>query len=246
MIFYRECVYVLSFVGKFVLYWRYRYYIFFLDHNFPPDPTPVNRIDVNDTITGDPVLTVPILVPEDQLQQIDADQLSLCYEVHGDTDTWFNLVSDKCASVNAHYEGIAERLNVIDVIGIRTTDNFGNCVNISVSLQDSCSPVINGTAVSRYSVGGVRVRTMANRVRISLPNCNDVALVMWVICESREFKVELNDVETEVIGDVIKYVITRGLNYGRLAHGLLGMTSLISKKVHLGQKIRRIFQECGT
>lgn len=113
----------------------------------------------------------------------------------------------------------------INRVGVRAVDDLGNCVNIGVDLSDSCSPIVNGVPETRYDLGGVRVRTMSNRVRISVPNCNDLPLVMWVICENRTFFVtdeEGNDVR--FMDGAIKYLITRGLNYGRAAHGLLGGT----------------------
>lgn len=76
---------------------------------------------VNDTVTGDPVLTVPVLVSEEQLEMLHAKQVSLCYEVHGESDRWFNLVSDKCSSVNAHYSGLTERLNIINRCRVQTS-----------------------------------------------------------------------------------------------------------------------------
>ena len=54
-------------------------------------------ITVNDTVVGDPLMTVPIRVPGYQTD------LHLCYEIHGTADTYFNFVSDDCTSVNAHY-----------------------------------------------------------------------------------------------------------------------------------------------
>lgn len=179
---------------------------------------------MNDTISGDPVLTVPIFVSEEQLQNIPAEQLSLCYEVHGEGDKWFNLVSDECTSVNALYVGLSERLNIIDDITVKTVDNQQQCINISVSIENGCRAVVGGANLSRYSFGGVSVRTYTNRIRISVPNCNDLTLVMWVLCGEQNFQVvdDLGDT-TSVRRNAIKFVVMRGLNYGnRLAHGLLG------------------------
>jgi hypothetical protein len=179
---------------------------------------------VNDSISGDPVLTVPILVPEEQLRGIRADRLSLCYEVHGEKNRWFNLVSDECTTVNALYVALTERLNIIDEIAIKTVDNQNQCIDISVSIENSCRAVVNGVNVNRYSMGGVSVRTYTNRVRISVPNCHDVTLVMWVLCEEQNFFVEGDSgAFTTVARKNIKYLVKRGLNYGNvLSHGLIG------------------------
>ena len=195
-----------------------------LFHSPDPSFSALVEVNVNDTVSGDPVLTVPIFVSEEQLANISASQLSLCYEVHGKSDKWFNLVSDECASVNAHYIGISDNLNVIDEIAIRTTDSQSRCVNISVSYQNGCLAFVNDVETSRYSVNGVSVRTYANRVRISAPNCNELTLVMWVSCGEQDFLVgEGSGMMTQLTERTIKFVVMRGLNYGhRLAHGLLG------------------------
>lgn len=195
------------------------------------DSAPITGTDVNDTITGDPLLTVPIQVSEEQLQSIPAEQLSLCYEVHGESNKWFNLVSDECTSVNALYAGIDElNVNIIDDVAVRAVDNLQRCVNISVSIETGCSALVNGVERSRYSSGGVNVRAFPNRVRISVPNCNDLMLVMWVLCEEQDFKNNTGTVTNTITRSAIKFVVMRGLNYGnRLAHGLLGNVIHIRK-----------------
>jgi len=86
----------------------------------------------NDTVVGDPLFTVPILA---------AMSRSLCFEVHGSADRIFNLVSDVCTTVNAHYTpmDIPENGNIIDIscIGVRAVPNSGLCKNVRVEL-DGC------------------------------------------------------------------------------------------------------------
>ena len=70
---------------------------------------------------GDPLMTVPILVPESDLAQLGdggSERVSLCYEIHGRPREYFNFVTDVCASVNVHYVNITRYLNVIDRVGI--------------------------------------------------------------------------------------------------------------------------------
>ena len=176
------------------------------------DSVPVG-IPVNDTVIGDPLVEVPILVSEAQLNMLGADQLSLCYEVHGRSGQWFNLVTDECASVNAQYVATTRSVNIIDQIGVRALDSSNQCVNIRVNIN-GCSAEVNGIPMMRYSSGGISVRRYSNRVRISVPNCASISLVMWVICEK-------SNIEGQDI-DAIKFVVMRGLNFGRQAHGLLG------------------------
>jgi hypothetical protein len=179
---------------------------------------------VNDTIIADSLIAVPILVPEQQLAALNLSKVSLCYEIRGSSEQWFNLVTDECATVNAQYISLTPRLNIIDEIGVRAVDTNDQCVNILVDV-DECTADVNGVSLNlmeRYSVNGINVRRYNNRVRISVPNCNELTLVMWVICENRT--VDNPDVPgTTVRAEMIKFVVMRGLNFGhRAAHGLLG------------------------
>lgn len=71
---------------------------------------------------------------------------------------YFNLVSDVCTSVNAHYIGV-EVFNVIDNIGVRAVDEDGECKEVFVSVEDGCSVSVDGMIVeSSYSASGVSVR----------------------------------------------------------------------------------------
>ena len=54
-----------------------------------------------------------------------------------------------------------------------------------------------------------------------MPNCADVSLVMWVVCET----VDITDPYTGVnLGPVnmIKFIISRGFNLHEYSHGLIG------------------------
>ena len=63
---------------------------------------------------------------------------------------------------------------------------------------------------SRYRSSGVSVSKYRQRVRVSVPNCDNVQLVMWVECE-------------EVGGqEMLKFIISRGVNLQPTSHGLLG------------------------
>ena len=180
-----------------------------------------NEIIVNDTVIGDPLMMVPILAPDDVLKQLNITQLSLCFEIHGYSNEIYNLVTSECVTVNAHYSRLTDYLNVIDKIGVRATDEAGVCRNVEVDV-DGCMVSVDGIPLSTaLSSGGVSVRKSANRVHISVPNCNDVSLVMWVFCESHTLEDPFGG--GEVTGDMLKFVVMRGLNFGHsLSHGLLG------------------------
>ena len=176
---------------------------------------------VNDTLTGDPLMTVPISIENDVIT-------SLCYEVHGEADKFFNLISDTCVSVNSHYEKAAIdneniTLNIVDSIGVLAYDQ-GICVNIGVSLKN-CQASVNGANVSRYNNNGISVRSFNNRVRISVPNCAPTDLVMWIFCTSGKTEDPYTWKYYEF--DFIRFVVMRGLNLDPTSHGLIGKPLLI-------------------
>ena len=80
----------------------------------------------NDTVIGDPLFTVPLNMENgfDRLPAL-AKQLdglpNLCYEIHGEHNQYFSLVSDTCTTVNAHYNASSSPdlrgWNVISTIG---------------------------------------------------------------------------------------------------------------------------------
>ena len=97
------------------------------------------------------------------------------------------------------------------------------CHNIQVDL-DKCALSIDGVPAGAGTtvLGGIFVRKVTDtRVRISVPNCNEQSLVMWVICENNTIKTPVTEVD--VTATMIKFVVTRGLNTGNaVAHGLIG------------------------
>lgn len=75
---------------------------------------------------------------------------------------------------------------------------------------------------NRYSSGGISVCTYDKRVRISVPNCNELTLIF---CEEHKFQAvaETGEFLPTSLTNNIKFVVMRGLNHGhRLAHGLIG------------------------
>lgn len=164
----------------------------------------------NDTVIGDPLFTVPI--------DSDDQDRNLCFEVHGRRNTNFNLISDTCVSVNAHYSPAGD-LNIISSIGVRAEGDDGVCRNIRVDLEGcTISAGMGGGSMTElgasgeFSVAGISARkTRRDRVRISVPNCENVNLVLWVICERRPNNL-----------DMIRFQIARGVNLASTSHGLLG------------------------
>ena len=145
-------------------------------------------------------MTVPIsnFQTRDAIPQLgENDALNLCYEIHGEADATFNLVSDSCVSVNAHYRQLQpnEPINTTDAVYVRAVDKGGRCRNITVSVDD-CSVSMDGARIySKYSLMGVSIHSHNDRVRIAVPNCgqHDHDLVMRVICPTRNFRSSQSD-----------------------------------------------------
>lgn len=179
----------------------------------------------NDTLIGDPLLTVPL--PEQSLVAVNnINSASLCYEIHGRADTWFNILSDGCVSVNAHYFRFDDNFNFVDRIAIRAVDENGDCKNILIDLN-GCSATVDGQLITQennYCQQGVFVRPnqQRNRVRVSVPNCNETSsLVMWTVCQRNTFMDPFDMMQSFTV-DMIKFVIARGSNLGASSHGIIG------------------------
>jgi predicted secreted protein len=167
----------------------------------------------NDTIIGDPLYEVPLRLSKELTDQYG--ELSLCYEVHGRANSVFNLISDICVCVNAHYAPmiIPSNGNIINQIGVVAEDSTGQCQRIQVNLTE-CAASVNGVSVTSYNQNGISVIRRSGfkfpRVRISVPNCENIDLVMWVVCEERSGQ------------PMIKFVVARGHNLTPTSHGLIG------------------------
>ena len=176
-------------------------------------------------------MTVPLYVQDKtSIMPIGEDDLvHLCFEVHGQPDAYFNLVSDDCVSVNARYVQVrpGDNINIINNIAVRAVDRESMCHNISVDLEQ-CRAHVDGVQIdSMYSSANVSVRKYPRRVRIAVPNCNSATgLVMWVFCQTQTFwsTSNTNPDGTEVTfeGDAIRFVIARGLNLQETSHGIVG------------------------
>lgn len=166
----------------------------------------------NDSLVEEPLFTVPLNANISSLQDI-----SLCYEVYGSTGSVFNLISDRCVTVNALYASMdnVERGNIISSIGILAVDTLGRCVGVTVSLDNQCMPILRVGSieqqVSSYSSHGVIIYRRHQRVRVSVPNCENVQLVMWITCGMMGSQQHLS------------LRVTRGLNLRPTSHGLIGM-----------------------
>ncbi len=178
-------------------------------------------------------MTVPLYLTNTSALQSNInlgenEVINLCFEIHGQSDKYFNLVSDSCISVNVHYKRANPQLssNVIDEITVRAAGLDGICRNIAVSIGN-CQATIDGSVLEEletYTSAGITVRMYRNRVRISAPNCQDLDFVMWMFCEQTELRgyPALGEPDIVVNVSLIQFVIARGFNIRESAHGLLG------------------------
>ena len=175
-------------------------------------------------------MTVPLYITNTSafgISELNENKvINLCYEIHGRDGEYFNLVSDSCVSVNAHYMEAHQLLrnNIIDEITVLTVGLDRVCKNVSVSVS-GCRVSVDGTFISStYSSAGISIRIYENRIRITAPNCQDVDLVMWVFCKQTTLKGSPEQGEGNItVGvDVLHFVIIRGLNIRETTHGLLG------------------------
>ena len=109
-------------------------------------------------------MTIPIFINR-TIPKPDDAHTSLCYQVHGEAHKFFNLISDECTAVNAHYIKAAINnsridLNVLDAIGVKAFSSDGVCHTIRVDLDEGRA-IVDGVAGS-YRRSGVTVRMFPN------------------------------------------------------------------------------------
>ena len=125
-------------------------------------PCTAAQIEVGDIV--DSVLTNPVFSVLLDIEGAESDS-NLCYEVNGESGNFFNLVSDLCFSINAHYEAIegATDLNKIEELSITTFDAADECNSIVISAQEDCKSAIllRGTQAEivtrRYRRNGIQI-----------------------------------------------------------------------------------------
>lgn len=192
----------------------------------------------NDTVIGDPLLTVPIYVDVSNVNL--TKPLQLCFEIHGKSDKYFNLISDDCTSVVAHYmtPSNADFLNVIDNVSILAVDHQNQCHEIQISVE-TCSTTFDGHTIQKmtsrkrtviqspFAYKGINIRSYSSRVRVSVPNCADASLIMWIMCQSPNVTDPRSRMQLGTI-KMIKFVVARGFNLHEYSHGLLGILNLLT------------------
>ena len=107
----------------------------------------------------------------------EEDDSYLCYEVHGQSGLYLNLVSDSCFSINAGYETIegAPTYNKIDKLFVTTSDAASGCSNVEIPSSESCMAayLVDGDEGKelreRYRRNGVQIEFLEGQVEVTLP-----------------------------------------------------------------------------
>ena len=187
---------------------------------------PVTADEVTDIVSGDPLFTVPIYPARDSPL---TSPLSLCYQIHGDRDTYYNLISTNHTSVNALWSGVTPTLNLLTELSVQAISLTGQCHRILVELMD-CTVSINGenysnndTVLLNSTEGGVFVGRENYRVvviRVPDGRGNGEGLGLEVEC----LETTVYDRDGAAERSMLVLRVTRKLTpSGELAHGLLGL-----------------------
>ena len=161
------------------------------------------------------MFTVPLYTPDLALPHT----YSLCYEIHGSGNQYYNFISDGCTSVNGHYFSTDDPnddhrdFHGVDRIRIRAVNKNQQCVDVSViqGPDKLCTTSVGNNVISSYDSSGITVSVDRNTTRISVPNCADAALEMTVHC----------NVTPSGIG-YQEFRVIRGLNLNEDSHGIIG------------------------
>ena len=181
---------------------------------------------MTDVVSADPLFKVHTRLSSDSPLN---SPLALCYQVHGDGNTHYNILSTSHASLNGLWTAETGTLNILTEISVQTISRIGECYHILVEPEE-CTVSINGESFTSNSLhllnsseGGVLVSRDDDRVVvIRVPDGGSgEGLRVEVECESRR----VFDGEEEVETPMLLLRITRKLSLSGVAHGLLGLFS---------------------
>ena len=178
---------------------------------------------VTDVVSADPLFTVAIRTQPDSPL---GPTVSLCYQIHGDRNTSYNLLTTEYTSVNGLWSGITDSLNLLTRIGVQAISITGQCHRILVDLNQ-CAVTIDGVShttdgVHHNSSGVVVTRDDDRVVLIRVPDGEraDDDIELEVECERRRMVLESREVEVPML----QLRITRSQNdLPGSAHGFIGL-----------------------
>lgn len=187
-------------------------------------------------VKGDPLFIVPL--------SGEPGTPSLCYEVYGVSDKNFNVFSESCVSVNAHYTSVptsGRDLHLINKFGVRVLSNKlspnDGCANDDILVElvnGDCHVLLNGEIMKEgvYKRNGVHVGVFKKNVFLSVENCQKGRIGLSFVSKSiLKEKKRLAFLEVQVEG---------GLGITTSAHGLIGMFIMVSECVYDGNWITSV------
>ena len=145
------------------------------------------------------------------------NEVSLCYEIHGEPGKYFNFISESCLSVNAHYLEYdpIKPLNFIDQIAIVATNSDG--YNTNMTIDRHCNLYIDGPR-RFFNYSGIMAEAAPGHVVVVIDNsyCGGEEIVLVVECAPDQH-------------GLIQLHVTRdpAVQNGKLSHGLLGQYTYI-------------------
>ena len=178
-----------------------------------------------DVVVGDPVFYVHLLLSESSELE---GPLGLCFQIHGESNNIYNLLTTPCTSVNGLWTAVTSTLNVITEISVSTVLDHG-CHTVRVELE-SCTVVIDGDIIlnqdGNYTLmGGMIVsRIDESLMEITVDNCKE-PIVLAVECEMR--RVYDHESKKYIETDMLKFSVRRPLAGRVRAHGLFGNSIII-------------------
>ena len=162
---------------------------------------------------GDPLYEVPVTHTPPGM---DPTVTSLCYQIHGESGNYYNLISDNCIQVNVLYDAMknSNNGNFIKEIGILAHDTKTNCTEIRMK-ANRCVPVIDGVTFNKsYNEDGIRIiKTRKRQYEITVPNCK--------ASQGDDIKFEVTCVKVQD-QKTVRFDVKRGSGLKPGAHGLIG------------------------
>ena len=164
-------------------------------------------------ILNDPLYEVPVTHTPPGM---DPTTTSLCFQVHGESESYYNLISDDCIQVNVLYGAMKthEDGNFIKEIGILAHNSETACTEITLQAK-RCVPIINGVSFNgSYNEDGIIIKKTGKRnYEVTVPNCKPTQ------GDDLNFKIACYKINKQKI---IHFDVIRGGGIKPGAHGLIG------------------------
>ena len=192
---------------------------------------------VSDIVVADPLFFVP-LYPQNGSPL--GHLVGLCYQVHGERDHYYNLVTSNCTSVNARWTAATDTLNIITRVVVRVISMNSTCHSILIDLEE-CAVTIDGVGPNTDNgvilhMGDVVVRRGDDWVTVKVPNCMEPGLFLRVDCERRNIFNSETDAYEMI--PMLKLNITRRRSArSGTAHGLIGNIQSSYCSCHLNETL---------